>query len=87
VIGVEPVNTVVDRKFPNALYGEAKGGAHPWASWWNLSESRMREIRTSGSMSGDGKRGGLLAATAPILDSTATKNGVLTSCARLPPRP
>ena len=30
----------------------------------------MREIRTSGSMSGDGKRGGLVAPTAPILDST-----------------
>jgi hypothetical protein len=23
--------------------------------WWNLSESRMREIRMSGSMSGEGK--------------------------------
>ena len=30
----------------------------------------MREIRTSGSMSGDGKRGGFVAPTAPILDST-----------------
>ena len=30
----------------------------------------MREIRTSGSMSGDGNRDGLFAATAPILDST-----------------
>ena len=30
----------------------------------------MREIRTSGSMSGEGKRSGDLAATAPLLDST-----------------
>src|SRR3954451_24365469 len=37
------------------------------------SESRMREIRTSGLMSGDGKRGGALASVlAPILDSTAS---------------
>jgi hypothetical protein len=30
----------------------------------------MREIRTSGSMSGDGKRAGALSVNAPILDST-----------------
>ncbi|MBP1597784.1 MAG: hypothetical protein H6Q05_3161 [Acidobacteria bacterium] len=30
----------------------------------------MREIRTSGSMSGDGKRAGALSANAPIFDST-----------------
>jgi hypothetical protein len=36
----------------------------PW------SESRMREIRTSGLMSGEWKRSGSLAATAPLLDST-----------------
>jgi len=30
----------------------------------------MREIRTSGSMSGERKRSGDLAATAPLLDST-----------------
>ena len=30
----------------------------------------MREIRTSGSMSGDGKRSGDPVATAPVLDST-----------------
>jgi hypothetical protein len=30
----------------------------------------MREIRMSGSMSGEGKRNGDLAATAPLLDST-----------------
>jgi len=31
----------------------------------------MREIRTSGLMSGEWKRSGSLAATAPLLDSTA----------------
>ena len=36
----------------------------PW------SESRMREIRTSGLMSGEWKRGGFSVATAPLLDST-----------------
>ena len=30
----------------------------------------MREIRTSGLMSGDGKRGDFSVATAPVLDST-----------------
>jgi hypothetical protein len=33
----------------------------------------MREIRTSGSMSGDGKRDDVRVATAPILDSTENK--------------
>jgi hypothetical protein len=33
----------------------------------------MREIRTSGSMSGDGKRGDARVATAPNLDSTENK--------------
>ena len=33
----------------------------------------MREIRTSGSMSGEGKRNGDPAATAPLLDSTQQK--------------
>ena len=42
----------------------------------------MREIRTSGSMSGDGKRGGFVAATAPILDSTDERGR-----AGLKPRP
>jgi hypothetical protein len=44
----------------------------PW------SESRMREIRTSGLMSGEWKRSGSLAATAPLLDSTQPlgKSGV-----------
>ncbi len=38
----------------------------------NQSESRMREIRTSGLMSGAGKRDGLRrSAPAPGLDSTA----------------
>src|SRR3954452_2417127 len=41
------------------------------------SESRMREIRTSGLMSGDGKRGGVSAsALAPILDSTRSDSHV-----------
>ena len=31
----------------------------------------MREIRTSGLMSGDGRRNDLRVATAPILDSTS----------------
>jgi len=31
----------------------------------------MRENRTSGLTSGDGKRSGLYVATAPVLDSTA----------------
>ena len=31
----------------------------------------MREIRTSGLMSGDGKRSGLSVVTAPVLDSTS----------------
>ena len=38
----------------------------------------MREIRTSGLMSGDGKRGdaNLAQATAPVLDSTEPGGGV-----------
>ena len=35
----------------------------------------MREIRTSGSMSGERKRSGDLAATAPLLDSTHVREG------------
>jgi len=34
----------------------------------------MREIRTSGSMSGDGRRAGVSSANAPILDSTQTRH-------------
>jgi len=34
----------------------------------------MRQIRTSGSMSGEGNRGGVFAATAPFLDSTPARN-------------
>jgi len=37
----------------------------------------MREIRTSGSMSGDGKRGDARVATAPTLDSTEYKALIL----------
>jgi hypothetical protein len=36
----------------------------------------MREIRTSGSMSGDGKRDDVGVATAPILDSTEKKGNM-----------
>ena len=36
----------------------------------------MREIRTSGSMSGDGKRDDVRVATAPSLDSTENKGQV-----------
>jgi hypothetical protein len=35
----------------------------------------MREIRTSGLMSGDGKRAALTARTAPVLDSTEEQAG------------
>jgi len=35
----------------------------------------MREIRTSGSMSGDGKRDDVRVATAPNPDSTENKGG------------
>jgi hypothetical protein len=37
----------------------------------------MREIRTSGSMSGEGKRSGDLASTAPLLDSTHVIRGTI----------
>ena len=45
----------------------------------------MREIRTSGLMSGDGKRGdaGMAQATAPVLDSTMSCILQLTSSADL----
>ena len=47
----------------------------PW------SESRMREIRTSGLMSGEWKRSGSLAVTAPLLDSTAVPESVINTIA------
>jgi hypothetical protein len=37
----------------------------------------MRQIRTSGSMSGDGKRGDASVATALVLDSTGAQNDIL----------
>src|SRR5208337_1274734 len=42
----------------------------------------MREIRTSGSMSGDGKRDDARVATAPTLDSTENKGPVWKTCGR-----
>ena len=44
-----------------------------------LCESRMREIRTSGSMSGDGKRDDVRVATAPNPDSTENKGAAFGS--------
>jgi hypothetical protein len=43
----------------------------------------MREIRTSGSMSGDGKRGDPRVATAPNLDSTENKGSGLENRERI----
>ena len=40
----------------------------------------MRQIRTSGSMSGDGKRGDAFAATALVLDSTCGQNDPPPKC-------
>jgi hypothetical protein len=81
------------RIFQRKLYRKAKAehlGPLPWdtLAWdpmpddmrWIQSESRMPEIGTSGSMSGDGKRAiGKASSTAPILDSTRARRVLLTA--------
>ena len=63
---------------PCGLWRAGRAPATPDAHWRAADScemkpvgERMREIRTSGSMSGDGKRGDAMPDTAPVLDSTS----------------